>query len=99
MAKSAHKAGMTVPLLDLARGYAAIRDEVMAAIERVCASQHFILGEEVAALEREISAYLGIPETVACASGTDALWLSLLAVDVGPGDEVITTPFSFFASA
>ena len=99
MAKAAQNAGITVPLLDLTRRYAAIRDEVMAAIERVCASQHFILGEEVAALEREISAYLGIAETVACASGTDALWLSLLALDAGPGDEVITTPFSFFASA
>ncbi len=99
MAKAAQNAGITVPLLDLTRRYAAIRDEVMAAIERVCASQHFILGEEVAALEREISAYLGIAETVACASGTDALWLSLLGLDVGPGDEVITTPFSFFASA
>ena len=99
MTKAAQKAGAAVPLLDLARQYAAIRDEVMAAIERVCASQHFILGEEVAALEREISAYTGAAETVACASGTDALWLSLLALNVGPGDEVVTTPFSFFASA
>ncbi|MBZ5648568.1 MAG: DegT/DnrJ/EryC1/StrS family aminotransferase [Acidobacteriia bacterium] len=100
MAKVAsHKVGAAVPLLDLQRQYAAIREEVLAAIERVCASQRFILGEEVAALEREISAYIGASETVACASGTDALWLSLLALGVGPGDEVITTPFSFFASA
>ena len=98
MTKAAQK-GAAVPLLDLTRRYASIREEVLAAIERVCASQHFILGEEVAALEREISAYLGVAETVACASGTDALWLSLLAIGVGPGDEVITTPFSFFASA
>ncbi len=99
MTKTAQKAGVTVPLLDLTRCYAAIRDEVLAAIERVCASQHLILGEEVEAVEREISAYLGVGETVACASGTDALWLSLLSLNVGPGDEVITTPFSFFASA
>ena len=88
-----------VPQLDLGRQYAAIRDEVLAAIERVCASQHFILGEEVAALEREIGAYVGSAECVACASGTDALWLSLLTLGVGPGDEVLTSPFSFFASA
>ncbi len=99
MTKTAQKAGVTVPLLDLTRCYAAIRDDVLAAIERVCASQRFILGEEVEALEHEISAYLGVGETVACASGTDALWLSLLSLNVGPGDEVITTPFSFFASA
>src|SRR5512142_485930 len=99
MSKAAQKTGSPVPMLDLTRRYAAIRDEVMAAIERVCASQRFILGEEVEALERETSAYLGVAHTVACASGTDALWLSLLALDVGPGDEVITTPFSFFASA
>ena len=97
MSKAAQKAA--VPLLDLTRQYASIRDEVMAAIERVCASQHFILGEEVAALEREIASYAGASEAVACASGTDALWLSLLALNVGPGDEVVTTPFSFFASA
>lgn len=100
MTKAAsQKVGAAVPLLDLQRQFAAIREEVLAAIERVCASQRFILGDEVAALEREISAYIGASETVTCASGTDALWLSLLALGVGPGDEVLTTPFSFFASA
>jgi len=89
----------TVPLLDLKRQYATIRAEVREAIDRVCESQSLILGEEVAALEREISAYLGVNETVACASGTDALWLAMLAAGVGPGDLVLTTPFTFFASA
>lgn len=87
-----------VPLLDLSRQYRAIRDDVLAAIERVCASQRFILGSEVEALERELGTFTGAIAT-ACASGTDALWLALTAIGVRPGDAVITTPFSFFASA
>ena len=86
-------------MLDLGRQFAQIRDEVLAAIERVCASQHFILGAEVEALEREVAAFVGAADAVGCASGTDALWLALLAVGVQPGDSVITTAFSFFASA
>lgn len=86
-------------MLDLCRQYAQIREEVLAAIERVCASQHFILGVEVEALEREVAAFVGTADAVGCASGTDALWLALLAVGVQPGDSVITTAFSFFASA
>ncbi len=86
-------------MLDLARQYASIREEVLAAIERVCSSQHFILGPEVEALEREIAAFTGAKEAVGCASGTDALWLALASSGVKPGDKVITTPFSFFASA
>ena len=86
-------------MLDLGRQFAQIREEVLAAIERVCASQHFILGTEVEALEREVAEFVGTSEAVGCASGTDALWLALLAVDVRPGDSVITTTFSFFASA
>jgi dTDP-4-amino-4,6-dideoxygalactose transaminase len=88
-----------VPLLDLGRQYAAIREEILAAVERVCSSQHFILGAEVEALERELAAYTGAAHAVGCASGTDALWLALRAVGVQPGDTVITTAFSFFASA
>jgi dTDP-4-amino-4,6-dideoxygalactose transaminase len=88
-----------VPLLDLGRQYAAIREEILAAVERVCASQHFILGAEVEALERELAAFTGAAQAVGCASGTDALWLALTAVGVHPGDSVITTAFSFFASA
>jgi len=88
-----------VPLLDLGRQYESLRDEVLAAVERVCVSQHFILGEEVEALESEIAAFTGAAAGVGCASGTEALWLALAAAGVGPGDAVVTTPFSFFASA
>ena len=88
-----------VPLLDLGRQYAAIREEILAAVERVCSSQHFILGAEVEALERELAAFTSAAQAVGCASGTDALWLALTAVGVHPGDSVITTAFSFFASA
>jgi dTDP-4-amino-4,6-dideoxygalactose transaminase len=95
----AGKLTRAVPLLDLGRQYAAIRDEVLAAIERVCASGQYILGPEVEALERDIAAFTGAAAAVGCASGTEALWLALVAAGVEPGDEVITTAFSFFASA
>ena len=88
-----------VPLLDLSRQYLAIREKVLAAVERVCASQHFILGAEVEALERDLARFVGVAAAVGCASGTDALWLALLAAGVQPSDQVITTPFSFFASS
>jgi dTDP-4-amino-4,6-dideoxygalactose transaminase len=86
-------------MLDLKRQYATIRDRVRAAIDQVCESQSLILGEEVAALEREISAHLGAASTVGCSSGTDALWLALTAAGVTAGDGFLTTPFTFFASA
>ena len=89
----------SIPLLDLHRQYQQIREEVLAAVERVCASQQFILGAEVEALEGELAAYTGAKAAVGCASGTDALWLALLAAGLQTGDAVITTPFSFFASA
>lgn len=89
----------SVPLLDLRRQYAGIREEVLAAIARVCDSQIFILGPEVEALEREITVLTGAADAVGCASGTEALWLALVAAGVKPGDSVITTAFSFFASA
>ena len=89
----------SVPLLDLSRQYAAIRQEILAAVERVCSSQHYILGEEVEAFEHELAAFCGTAEAVGCGSGTDALWLALLAAGMHPGDSVITTSFSFFASA
>ncbi|MBZ5666438.1 MAG: DegT/DnrJ/EryC1/StrS family aminotransferase [Acidobacteriia bacterium] len=89
----------SVPLLDLSRQYKTIREEVLAAIARVCDSQSFILGPEVEALEGEISALIGASGAVGCASGTEALWLALVAAGVKPGDSVITTAFSFFASA
>jgi len=85
--------------LDLRRQYDGIREDVLAAIARVCDSQSFILGPEVEALEREIAALTGAACAVGCASGTEALWLALVAAGVKPGDSVITTAFSFFASA
>ena len=88
-----------VPLLDLHRQYEQIRGDVLAAVERVCSSQQFILGAEVEALETEIAAFTGATAAVACSSGTDALWLALTAAGVQPGDAVVTTAFSFFASA
>jgi len=90
---------LAVPLLDLRRQYDGIREDVLAAITRVCDSQSFILGPEVEALEREIAALTGAACAVGCASGTEALWLALVAAGVKPGDSVITTAFSFFASA
>jgi dTDP-4-amino-4,6-dideoxygalactose transaminase len=88
-----------VPLLDLRREYAQIREEVLGAIARVCDSQSFILGPEVEAIEQEIAALTGAAWAVGCSSGTEALWLALAAAGVKPGDSVITTAFSFFASA
>jgi dTDP-4-amino-4,6-dideoxygalactose transaminase len=85
--------------LDLRAQFASIREEVMAAIARVMESQHFILGPEVAHLEEEVAAKLGAKHAIGCASGTDALILALMAAKIGPGDEVITTPFSFVATA
>ena len=92
-------AAHSVPLLDLRRQYEGIREEVLAAIAQVCDSQVFILGPEVEALEREIAVLTGAAGAVGCASGTEALWLALVAAGVKPGDSVVTTPFSFFASA
>ena len=88
-----------LPSFDLTRNWERVRDETLAAINVVLDSQHFILGPEVEALEKNLAAYLGTAHTVGCASGTDALLLALMALDLGPGDEVITTPFSFFATA
>jgi dTDP-4-amino-4,6-dideoxygalactose transaminase len=86
-------------MLDLRRQYEQIRAEVLAAVGRVCASQHYILGAEVEAFERELAGFCGAGEAVGCASGTDALWLAIAAAGVQPGHLVLTTPFSFFASA
>src|SRR5580693_6842397 len=88
-----------VPLLDLGLQYRAIEAEVRAAIDRVVASQAFILGDEVRRFEDAIALRLGSPHALGVASGSDALLLALLAAGVGPGDEVITTPFTFFATA
>src|SRR5271165_2780866 len=85
--------------LDLRAQFASIREEVMAAVTRVFESQYFILGPEVKLFEEEVAAKLGAKFAVGCASGTDALILSLMAAGIGPGDEVITSPFSFIATA
>jgi dTDP-4-amino-4,6-dideoxygalactose transaminase len=86
-------------MLDLSRQYAGIRTEILAAVTRACDSQRYILGDEVTAFEREFAALCATTDSVGCASGTDGLWLALAAAGVGPGDSVITTPFSFFATA
>lgn len=88
-----------VPMLNLRQQYDRIGTEVLEAIRRVCESQHYILGAEVEAFESEIAHFCGAKEAVGCASGTDALWLAIAAVGIGAGDHVLTTPFSFFASA
>lgn len=88
-----------LPTLDLKRNYDRVRNEIREAVDKVLESQHFILGPEVKAFEAEVASNLGVPVAVGCASGTDALILSLMALNVKPGDEVITTPYSFFATA
>lgn len=89
----------SVPLLDLQAQYQPIRDEVLAAITRVCDSQRFIMGPEVEGLERELAGMLEVKEAVGVSSGTDALLAAMMALNIGAGDEVITSTYSFFATA
>lgn len=88
-----------VPALDLSAQYEGLRDEILEAVTRVFDSQHFILGREGEALEREIAEYVGAEHAIGCASGSDALLLPLMALGVKAGDEVVMPPFTFFATA
>lgn len=90
---------MPVPFIDLKQQYLAIKDEILSAVDSVFESAQFVLGKEVAAFEEEFAAFCGVPHAVAVNSGTSALHLALLAAGVGPGDEVITVPFTFVATA
>lgn len=90
---------MAVPLLDLRAQHATIRDETVAAVMRIVDAQTFILGDAVAELERDVAALSHTKHAIGCANGTDAILLAMRALDIGRGDEVITTPFTFFATA
>ena len=92
-------AAQPVPMLDLKRQYQPLHEELLAAVGHVLETQQFILGEPVAAFEKAAAAKLGVAHALGCSSGTDALWLALAASNIGPGQAVLTTPFSFFASS
>ncbi|MBI4854219.1 MAG: DegT/DnrJ/EryC1/StrS family aminotransferase [Acidobacteria bacterium] len=89
---------MSVPLLDLKAQYQNIKSEIMSAVESIFESQYFILGKEGVALEEALAPYCDTKFAIGCASGSDALLIALMAIDIKPGDEVITTPFTFFAT-
>jgi dTDP-4-amino-4,6-dideoxygalactose transaminase len=95
----AHRADAPVPMIDLVEQYNSIKGEIHEAVDRVFSKQAFILGDEVSRFEESVTKHCDARFAIGCGSGTDALVLSLMALDIGPGDEVITTPFTFFATA
>ena len=96
--KAPDSAAISVPMLDLRRQYEPLQRELLDAVQHVLETQQFILGEQVAVFEKAAAEHLGVKHAIGCSSGTDALWLALAAAGIGPGDSVVTTPFSFFAS-
>src|SRR4029077_18338869 len=99
MADATKTAATMIPLLDLNAQYAPLRDRILAAVTRVCDSQRYIMGPEITAFESEVASLIGATLAVSGASAPVALLLALMALDVKPGDEVITSTYSFFATA
>ena len=96
---ASHAASLPVPLLDMSRQYEPLREAIRAAIDRVCESGRFVLGPDCEQFEQAVAAYTGARHAIACASGSDALLLALMALKIGPGDEVILPSYTFFATA